>query len=466
MDGRGKSIAGKFAHYVGLNILSMIGMSLYILADTFFISKGMGANGLAALNVSIPIYNVINGAGLMCGIGGAARFVVFRVQGDRENADRVFTVAMRTGLVISILLMAVGLFLPWRIAGVVGARGPVRGMASTYIRVILLFAPFFIFNNILNAFVKNDGAPRLAMCAMLSGTLFNIVFDYILIFPAGLGILGAVLATACAPLVGILVLLLHFVRKRNSFALERRNAPQSRTVEYRPGRHHLYRRSGAEPVRGTLERILALGLPSFISEAAAGAAIFVFNLLMLRLGGTLAVAAYGVIANIYLVIQSVFTGIAQGIQPLLGQTRAENDTAGFRQIERMALILEGALSVLIYILVFIFRAPLVALFNSEGSAGLAVTAEHGLPIYFLALLFMGLNQILSMVMISEDKGGAAQLVTFLRGIGFLIPAALCLSELYGLSGAFAALPFAEALTYAVGLVIEWRTGRGTDPDIT
>lgn len=76
-----KTLRNEFFHYVALNVCGMIGLSCYILADTFFVSKGLGANGLAALNLTIPVYSFVHGSGLMCGIGG--RDEIFHLQGTK-----------------------------------------------------------------------------------------------------------------------------------------------------------------------------------------------------------------------------------------------------------------------------------------------------------------------------------------------------------------------------------------------
>lgn len=86
-----KEILRKFFHYVSANIISMIGLSLYILVDTYFISKGLGANGLTALNLAVPVYNIVNGMGLLISIGGAAIFIQFHATGENEKAQNVFS---------------------------------------------------------------------------------------------------------------------------------------------------------------------------------------------------------------------------------------------------------------------------------------------------------------------------------------------------------------------------------------
>lgn len=81
----------EFLKYTTLNVMGMLGISCYILADTFFISKGLGANGLAALNLAIPVYSFIHGCGLMLGMGGATKYSIYYSQKKMNNANIAFT---------------------------------------------------------------------------------------------------------------------------------------------------------------------------------------------------------------------------------------------------------------------------------------------------------------------------------------------------------------------------------------
>ena len=91
-----------FVKYSSLNVLGMIGLSCYILADTFFVSKGLGADGLTALNLAIPIYSFVHGSGLMIGMGGSTRYSILKSQNDREAANRTFTNAVILALCFAI----------------------------------------------------------------------------------------------------------------------------------------------------------------------------------------------------------------------------------------------------------------------------------------------------------------------------------------------------------------------------
>ena len=187
-----------FARYVSLNVLGMTALSCYILADTYFISKGMGTSGLAALNLAIPVYSFIHGSGLMIGMGGGTHYSIHKSRGEDEAANKAFTNAAMLVVVFASLFFLAGLFLSETITALLGADGAVFEMTRTYLQVILLFAPAFMGNNLILCFVRNDGAPGLAMAGMIGGSLSNVLLDWVFIFPCGMGIFGAVLVTGLA----------------------------------------------------------------------------------------------------------------------------------------------------------------------------------------------------------------------------------------------------------------------------
>ena len=176
-----------------------------ILAGHLFRRQGHRL-AFAALNIAIPAYNLMNGLGLMVGVGGATHYSLCRAQGDAVEADRTFTHTLLLGLCIALLFVLTGTFGVVPLSRLLGANAETLDMTAVYLRLLLCFAPFFVTNNIMIAFVRNDGEPGRAMAGMIAGSLFNIVFDWVFIFPCGLGMFGAALATGASPLVGLLVL--------------------------------------------------------------------------------------------------------------------------------------------------------------------------------------------------------------------------------------------------------------------
>jgi Na+-driven multidrug efflux pump len=206
---KAETLLKEFFRYVILNICGMIGLSCYILADTFFISNGLGANGLTALNLAIPIYSFIHGSGLMFGMGGATKYSIYRGQKECKNADKCFSNTMSIMFIMAVIFMLTGIFFSEKLTILLGADKGVFSMTKTYLQVILLFAPAFMANDTLTCFVRNDGNPKLSMIGMLTGSFSNIILDYIFIFPLNMGIFGAVLATGLAPVISLFILSNH-----------------------------------------------------------------------------------------------------------------------------------------------------------------------------------------------------------------------------------------------------------------
>ena len=421
-----KGTLREFARYTSLNVLGMIALSCYILADTFFVSLGLGADGLTALNLAIPVYSFIHGSGLMIGMGGGTRYSILKSQGNHQEADRVFTNVLYLAAVLAALFVAAGLLFAGDLVRLFGGTGAVFTMCRTYLRVILLFAPAFLMNNVLLCFVRNDGAPQLAMAAMIGGSLSNVVLDWVFIFPCGMGIFGAVFATGLAPIISMGILSPHFFRKKNQF----------RPVPCKP------------QLRRTA-RILSSGVPSLVTEVSSGIVIIAFNGLIMGLEGNTGVAAYGVIANLSLVVIAIYTGIAQGIQPILSHSYGTGDRAGLTIILRCAMMTQVVVSLLIYGIVAAFAPQIAAVFNSEGSASLQAIAEQGLRLYFIACPFAGCNVVLSMYFTSTERPLPAHIISLLRGFFLILPLAFLLAWLGQMAGIWLAFPLTEFLVAAL-----------------
>lgn len=421
-----------FARYMSLNILGMLGMSGYILADTFFVSSRLGSDGLAALNLAISVFGFINGLGMMLGIGGATRYAICKAREDDKEANASFTLSLAAGIGAGVVLVLFGLLFSRPLAGLLGAEERILPMCAVYLRTAFLFAPFFILNHILVAFVRNDGSPKLAMTAMLVGSLSNIVLDYLFLYPLNMGIFGAALATGTAPIIGIAISSIHIFSGRSQFK--------------------------AVPTGLSLRKMAAvagLGIAAFINEFSSGITLVVFNLLVIHAAGTIGVAAYGVVANLALVVLSVFTGIAQGSQPLLSHAYGMQDLSVVRRVYHMALLLASALGLLALGAALLFPAQLVSLFNSEGNAALQAIAEPGLKLYFIGFLFVGFNFVSAALLGATEQAGASFRVSFFRGCLGIVPAACLFAFLFGMTGIWLAFPAVELVT----LFLSVRLGR-------
>lgn len=424
-----------FAHYTILSVLGTLGVSCYILADTFFVSKGLGAKGLTALNLAIPAYNFIHGTGLMLGMGGATRFSVCRSQGKLDEVNRIYTNTIYLAVVFSMIFALLGFVFSKRLAIFLGADTSVLEMTNTYLRWLLIFAPAFILNDVLLCFVRNDGNPQLSMEAMLIGSFSNIVLDYIFIFPMQMGIFGAIFATGLSPIISIIMMLPHWIKKKNTF--------------------HFVKTKIRKDI---IKQDLSLGFPSLIAQLSSGITMITFNAIILNLTGNTGVAAYGVVANISLVIVAVYTGIAQGVQPLISTFYGVGNAKQANTMLRYAMTTMLSVSAVVYLLIFIFAQPITAVFNSENNIGLQQIAVTGLKLYFLSTPSVGYNIILATFFTSIEKALPAHILSILRGLVLIIPMAFLLSALWKMTGVWLTYPTTEFLIALLGFVIYKQKG--------
>lgn len=430
------NLTKQFFKYVSQNIFGLLGTSCYILADTYFIAQAAGTDGVTLLNLCLPIYNLIFAFGSMIGLGAATRYAILRAQGD-ARAQRYFSNAIFSVCILAVPFMLVGIFRPDGLLRLMGGDADIVALGMNYARIFLMFTPFFMCNYVVASFVRNDGGPSLAMVATLSGSLFNVVFDYIFIFPMGLGLPGAALATAISPILSIAVCSAHFIKKSNTITFVRK-APSVRL----------------------LAQSCQLGISGFVGELSSGVTTTVFNFLLLRLAGNVAVAAYGVVANFALVATAIFNGVAQGAQPLVSQCYGKNEMAGARKLLLLGCGTALGLAALLYGVVFGYTDALTALFNSENSALMAEFAHSGMRIYFVGYFFAGCNIVAAGYLGAVNRPAEASITSLCRGMVAIVVCSLVLSALFGMNGVWAAFPVSEAITLALTVfLLKRKAGR-------
>ena len=429
------NLTKQFFKYVSQNIFGLLGTSCYILADTYFISQAAGTDGVTLLNLCLPIYNFIFAIGSMMGLGAATRYAILRAQND-DRAQRYFSNAIFCACIAAVPFVLVGLFCPGALLKLMGGGAGIVALGIPYARIFLMFTPFFMCNYIVSAFVRNDGDPSLAMVATLSGSLFNVLFDYIFMFPMGLGLAGAALATAVAPVLSIAICSRHFFKKENSVQFMRQM-----------------------PSVRMLGQSCQLGISGFVGEMSSGVTTTVFNFLLLGLAGNVAVAAYGVVANFALVATAIFNGVAQGAQPLVSQCYGKNDKAGAKKLLILGSCTALALAVLLYAVVFGMTDTLVGWFNSENSVQMAQFAHSGMRLYFLGYFFAGFNIVAAGYLSAVNRPAEASATSICRGMVAIVACSLVLSAVFGMNGVWAAFPASEFLTAVLTLCLLFRKPR-------
>lgn len=419
-----------FLQYVLPSIFGVLCYSAYILADTYFVANGVGETGLVALNIALPMFNLMYATGLLIGVGGGTLVSIQKGRNELEKIHHTFTQSIILAIIAGLIFTLCGLFFSEQICIFLGATTETLDYVNIYLKTFLLFAVAFTLNNSLLAFVRNDGNPRLAMFAMVASSFSNVVLDYLFVFPLNMGMFGAVIATCLSPIISSCILIIHFRSPQNSCLLTKTTLSFS-----------------------AIKTMLGGGIPSFLTELSSGLVIFLFNLVILNLSGNLGVAAYGIIANISLVCTATFTGLGQGVQPIVSANYGAGQMNRVKKALFLGILTAVVMGAFYYLSGILFPASIAGLFVRDSSPDLIGLTVEGIRLYFTAFLFLGTNIVLCSILAAVQKTGLSFFLSLLRGILLILIFLFPLSSLLGMKGVWLTLPCAEFFTLLTGIIL-------------
>lgn len=422
-----------FFHYLVPSICGTLVTSIYVLADTIVIGKGIGIDAMAALNIVLPVFSLFFGIGLLFGVGGSVLMSVSRGRNNPKEGHTYFSMALLSAAFFCILTVLVFHFHMESIARALGGTDVTMPYIRNYLPYIVWGMPCFAFSTFLQTFVRNDGAPRLSMIGVISGGVLNIILDLIFVYPLHMGMMGASIASVMGSAFTCFILITHFFTKEN-------------------GLH--FRLQGATP--GKWFRIFQTGFASFLIEMASGVVMFFFNRQLLAYIGDLGVSVYGIISNTAIIITCLANGVSQAAQPII----STNYGAGLRDrilnVRNLALrtvvIIASVFTLLGLIIPNMFTY--IFLHPTPEILGLAAVA---IRLYFIAFPAVGANLYLTSYFQSTVNPGASLALSLLRGFVLSILLVYLLPLVMGVNGIWLSLPVAEYLTLMVGFIILKKT---------
>lgn len=427
----------EFFKYVSRNVAGMLGISAYIFADTFFISVAGGTNGITVLNLVLPLFGLIFAIGLMIAVGAATSYAIKKAQGA-AGIDGYFSHSILWQLILSVPFMLLGIVSPESWLILMGGDAQIVEMGIPYVRIILLGSPFFMVNYSFTCFIRNDNGPTLAMTASLCSSIFNIIFDYIFMFPMGMGLTGAALATIVSPILSMAICIRHFFAKDCSISFKM-----------------------CIPSISLIWNHCKLGVSAFVGEISSAVITTVFNTLLLMISGNIGVAAYGITANLAIVATTLLNGVAQGMQPLLSRSYGLGKQKEVRELMVLGFVVTIILEVLLVGTAWIGTEQLVAVFNSEKNLMLAELACQALRLYVLGYLVSGINMVLITYFASTGNASCASIASISRGLVSVVICAIVMAYIWGLNGIWLSFLAAESITFMIILFINRRTVKET-----
>ncbi len=293
LNGRIKTIYFK---YLSAAFGSALITSIYSIVDMAMVGQYHGPEGSAALAVVAPVWNIIYSFGLLMGIGGSVLFSTIRgkADGDIKKSNEYFTASVIGSVILAAVIWLIIIFFDKNLLLIFGAQGNTLTLAREYVLPIKAAIPFFLFNQMLAAYLRNDKNPALATGAVLAGGIFNIFGDYFFVFVCDMGAFGAGLATAIGSTISFLVHAVPFLYEENTLRLVK-----------------------TEGLVRKLREITATGFSTFFIDVAMGILTILFNRQIMVYLGTNALSVYGVIVNISTFVQCCAYSVGQASQPII-----------------------------------------------------------------------------------------------------------------------------------------------------
>lgn len=416
----------KLLRFTFPSIIMMIFTSIYSVIDGLFVSNFAGKTALAAINIIYPFIMAVGALGFMMGTGGSALVGRLLGEGEKEKANKTFSLIVYTTAIAGILLSALAFLLVPTVSRLFGASGQLLDYCILYGRICFLSMPCFMLQNVFQCFFITAEKPRLGLDVILSAGITNMVLDFLFVAVFGLGLKGAAIATVCGEIIGGLVPILYFA-----------------------GRNHSLLRLGRTSFdAGSILKTCTNGSSELMTELSSSVVTVLYNTQLMKIAGENGVAAYSTIMYVNFIFVAIFLGYSLGSAPIISFHYGAGNHDELKNMRKKSLRLITVWGIGMTIISHIFALPFARFFVGYDSELLAMTI-HGFRIYAFVYLLNGFNIFGSSFFTALNNGMVSATISFLRTLVFEVICILLLPVFFGIDGIWSAVLVAEALALCV-----------------
>lgn len=434
-----ESISRIFWRYAIPSILAMLVNGLYQVVDGIFVGHYVGFEGLAGINMSMPIIAIMIGFGIMIGMGGGSLMSIARGEGASDKPRVILANSLWLVMILAGFSMLIISYLGTSLLEMQGANGNTLTFSLDYINVFIWGAGFAIAGGVVPMLIRNDNSPNFATGLMIFGALTNIVLDYILIGVYSLGLEGAAIATVTAELLVAVIGIGYFF----SANAQTRLSLGCFKIDVR-----------------ILRNIIALGASSLFMFLYYSLVIAIHNKLFMTYGSPVHVGAFAIVGYIATIYYMTAEGIANGMQPPVSFYFGAKQTAKIKATVILALkviIFSGIATV---ILLNVFPELIINLFSSK-DVMLAAETQNGLRLHLFALFLDGFLFTASVYFMAVNQAGKALAIS-VGNIVVQLPFLYFLPLWLGIDGIWLSMPLSNVVLSLIVAPLLWRSLAGKD----
>lgn len=409
-------------------ILSLLANSINMAIDKMFIARGVGTIALSAVTVSFGLYLIIQGFSLLIAAGASASIALNLGKNNKGSAEKIVGNSMTLSILLSVVLMIMGLVFLRPLLTLYGANSENIGFAMEYSTVIISGAVIFVLAQTTNNLLKGMGYAKRAFINFLFSIVVNVILDPLFIFAFGWGVFGAALATVIGNVVCVLLSIQFLCSKKCMANMRAKNMKLE---------------------ADTVKTIITIGIPACITQLALSFVALTFNHVASSYGGNIAVAAYGIIYSVIMLVYMPVMGLGQGIQPIVGYNYGAKNYERVKQTLEKSMVYVTAFCTLMFLFIEFFSVPIAAMFGGKGNAELITTASYGMRLFSLMLPVVGFQMIGANYFQYIGKFKQSIILSALRQLILLIPLVIILPKFFDMAGIWVATPIADFIAFIV-----------------
>lgn len=421
---------GKILRFTLPSIAMMIFTSIYSVVDGYFVSNYVGKTSFAAVNFIFPFIMILSAVGFMFGSGGSALVAKTLGEGDKERANRLFSLVVYASIVCGAVITVLGILLIRPIAALLGAEGQMLEECVIYGRIILAsMIPFMLQVELQSLFITAE-KPNLGFLITVVAGVTNIVLDFLLVGVFSFGLVGAALATTLSQTVGGVVSVIYFLCPNKSIL-----------------------RLGKTRFEGAaLVKTCTNGFSELLSNISMSLVGMLYNFQLMKYAGENGVAAYGVLMYVSMIFMAIFIGYSIGSAPPVGFHYGAENCDELKNLLKKSLTIIAATSVCMVVLSFVLAEPLSRIFVGYDPSLFSLT-RRGFNIYAFSFLFSGFAVFGSCFFTALNNGLVSAIISFMRTMVFQISAVLILPLLLDMDGIWLSVVVSDLLSVVVTAVL-------------
>ncbi len=418
-----------YIKYLLPTICAMVFNAIYIITDTLMIGKGIGEEGLVALNLLLPIFSAYFGIGYLFGVGGSVLLSVAKGKKDEVEQKRIFSTTVTVAAVTGVLVSIIPFIMQNKLYRILGATDENIRITREYGSIMFAFGWVYILQTVINCFVRNDEAPRRSMAGTIVGSCTNVVLDYIFIYKCNMGMSGAIIATVIGNTLNMLIAASHLLSRNNNLHYGIRSVTPER-----------------------MKNVIINGASPCFNEVAWGIVVFVFNLQIVKYFGNYGLVIYSIISNTLIVTNSFMNSAGNAMQPLVSYSVGAGNKERVRKFTKIGFATITIFVIIMYGVIYGFTNRLIHLFVKPSE----IVVKEGIPairIYFLSMFFAMVNVYFSVYFQAALKSVYAMIISLLRGFGVTILFVIIIPLIFGASSVWWVMLLSEGVTMIVTLFL-------------